>query len=116
MEDVAGTIVNTAKDAFYVTVGLGVMGFQKAQVRRQEFKKKLEEPWANFEAQLDDVRVTINNRISELDSSLEAFISDLEERISPLEDKLPEPAREFAKEAHAKGKEIRGQILAHLTN
>jgi hypothetical protein len=31
----------TAKDAAYVSVGLGVLAFQRLQVRRQELKKAL---------------------------------------------------------------------------
>lgn len=34
-------INRTVKDGFYVTVGLGVIAFQKAQVRRQELRKQL---------------------------------------------------------------------------
>lgn len=31
-----------ARDAFYVTVGLGVMTVQKAQVRRKELERRVE--------------------------------------------------------------------------
>ena len=30
---------NLAKDATYVTVGLGLLGYQRAQVRRREFER-----------------------------------------------------------------------------
>jgi len=33
----------TAKDALYVTVGLGVIAFQKAAVQRNELEKRLRE-------------------------------------------------------------------------
>jgi hypothetical protein len=33
----------TLKDALYVTVGLGVIAFQKAQVQRVELQKAVEE-------------------------------------------------------------------------
>lgn len=36
-------INRTVRDGFYVTVGLGVIAFQKAQVRRQELRKQLRE-------------------------------------------------------------------------
>ncbi len=32
----------TVKDATYVAVGFGVLGFQRAQVRRQELRRQLE--------------------------------------------------------------------------
>jgi hypothetical protein len=37
----AGRAAELAKDATYVTVGLGVLGFQRAQVRRREFERSL---------------------------------------------------------------------------
>lgn len=30
-----------AKDSFYVTVGLGLIAFQRAQVQRQAFRKQI---------------------------------------------------------------------------
>ena len=37
-------ITKTLRDAAYVTIGLGVIGFQRAQVRRQELTKQLALP------------------------------------------------------------------------
>lgn len=36
---VATRAVELAKDATYVTVGLGLLGYQRAQVRRREFER-----------------------------------------------------------------------------
>jgi hypothetical protein len=35
----AGRAAELARDATYVTVGLGVLGYQRAQVRRREFER-----------------------------------------------------------------------------
>lgn len=35
-------ISNVVKEAAYVSVGLGILAFQRVQVRRQELKKALE--------------------------------------------------------------------------
>ena len=37
----AGRATDLAKDATYVTVGLGLLGFQRAQVRRRELERTL---------------------------------------------------------------------------
>jgi hypothetical protein len=37
----AGRATDLAKDATYVTVGLGLLGYQRAQVRRREFERTL---------------------------------------------------------------------------
>lgn len=38
---VAHTATNVAKDATYTTVGLGVLTYQRLQVRRREFERAL---------------------------------------------------------------------------
>ena len=38
---VAARAAELAKDATYVTVGLGLLGYQRAQVRRREFERSL---------------------------------------------------------------------------
>lgn len=37
----AGRATDLAKDATYVTVGLGLLSYQRAQVRRREFERAL---------------------------------------------------------------------------
>jgi hypothetical protein len=37
----AGRAAELAKDATYVTVGLGLLGYQRAQVRRREIERSL---------------------------------------------------------------------------
>jgi hypothetical protein len=46
------TVSKVALDALYVSVGLGVIAFQKAQVRRLEMTKSIEEQVKDLEARL----------------------------------------------------------------
>ncbi len=41
MPALADDLSKTLKDAAYITVGLGVIAFQKAQVQRQELRNQL---------------------------------------------------------------------------
>jgi len=41
----AARLTDLARDAAYVTVGLGVLNFQRAQVRRRELERELRWPW-----------------------------------------------------------------------
>lgn len=52
-------VKQTLKDAGYVLVGLGVIGFQKAQVRRVELTRELEDRTKELEAQLVEVRTQL---------------------------------------------------------
>lgn len=49
-------IEKAAKDALYVSVGLGVIAFQKLQVQRQELRKNIESRRKVVEERLAGVR------------------------------------------------------------
>ncbi len=114
VEDSVKTVGETAKDAFYISVGLGVMGFQKAQVRRQEIKRRLNEPISTVEAQVADVRSTLTQKLLEIEKSIDSVLSNVEGFVEPLEAKLPEFPREIAKNAKEKGREFRVQVREYL--
>jgi hypothetical protein len=44
-----------ARDAAYVAIGLGVLTFQEAQVRRRDLAKTIDRVAASARAQVDDV-------------------------------------------------------------
>ena len=83
-------VTKTAKDAAYVLVGLGVLGFQKAQVRRQELRRQLEAQRGTFEAQLGDVRSQLGKLTTKVD--------------------LPPQARTIVKQAREAGEQLRGRL------
>lgn len=72
-----------AQDAAYVTVGVGVLAFQRAQVARREARSR-------FEAQLAETRSTV---------------SQLRARVEPLADqvqaRLPEPLAKVVERARS---------------
>jgi hypothetical protein len=95
-------LTKTVKDAVYVTVGLGVLSFQRAQVRRREWRQQLQ-------TQLTETR----GRAQQLTQQL---ARDLERRLEPvvdqLEETLPGQARGVVKHARAAAKDVQGQLLA----
>ena len=91
-------LTKTLKDAAYVTVGLGVIGFQKAQVRRQELRKQLE-------SQLTDTRQQVQKIAKDLETRVEPVIDQLEER-------LPEQAKDLVKQAREAAKDAQAQLTA----
>jgi hypothetical protein len=52
----AKDIAAVAKDATYVVIGAGVLGFQQVQVHRQELQKRLSDPKAGIEDRVNSVR------------------------------------------------------------
>lgn len=114
LKDITDEISRTARDAAYVVVGLGVLGVQRAQVRRQELVKRLAEPRAQVETTLGDVRGELARRVKDVDEQVESVITRLEEAWEPIEEKLPGQARSLLQQARSQAKEARHQIRTLL--
>jgi hypothetical protein len=114
LKDITDEISRTARDAAYVVVGLGVLGFQRAQVRRQELTKRLSEPRVQVETALDDVRGELTRRVKQADDRLERVITRLESTWEPVEQRLPAQARSLVLQARTQAREARQQIRSLL--
>ncbi len=108
-------IAKAAQDAAYITVGLGVIGFQKLQVRRNELEK-------NLKAQISEAR----DELKKLGGSLEGQVKSLEERLTAVEqqvdavldqlqDKLPDQAAELVAQARTAARDARQQVRSLVT-
>ena len=117
----AKDIAAVAKDAAYVVIGAGVLGFQQAQVQRQDLMKRLAEPKSGFEDRVTSARAdlggalhTVEVTVEGLMERFEEIIERLETAVAPLEDRLPTQARDLAKQAHVQAKEARTQIRSRI--
>jgi exonuclease VII small subunit len=113
----AKDLAAVAKDATYVVIGAGVLGYQQAQVQRQELLKRLADPKAGLEDRVSAVRSDLSGALHNVDTTVdglmerfEEIIERLEAAVAPLEDRLPTQARDLAKQAHVQAKEARTQL------
>ena len=113
----AKDIANVAKDATYVVIGAGVLGFQQAQVQRRELMAKLQDPSSNLSDRVTAARGDLNEAVKNVDAKVEELMDRAEELIerveavfAPFEDRLPTQARDIAKQAHEQAKDARTQI------
>ena len=74
-------LAKTLEDAAYVTIGFGVLAFQKTQVRRRELTKQLLDAAKDFEARIEPV-------------------------VEEFEGRLPEPAKQAVQRARQAGVEL----------
>jgi hypothetical protein len=117
-------ITKVLKDVLYITVGAGVIGFQKVQVGRRELTEALngqlndakdrvsgsndlfEQAKAQVEklveAAEDQVKV-IEDRLSTVEERYEALLDEIETR-------LPEQARDIFKQSRDVAKDARAQV------
>jgi hypothetical protein len=70
IDDVASAV----KDAAYVSVGLGVIAFQRLQVRRQELTKALSGQGAEGGGPLDVVGALVGERLKLVEERLGAVL------------------------------------------
>lgn len=67
-------LANVAKDAAYVSVGLGVIAFQRLQVRRNELTKTISEQTEGAKGALDLVGALVNDRVKLVEERLGAVL------------------------------------------
>jgi hypothetical protein len=84
VEKAAADFSNALKEAAYVAVGLGVLGFQKAQVQRVELIKQLESQLGglsdfsgSFNSQAESYIATARQQLSELRDQLAKLSADV---------------------------------------
>ncbi len=105
-------LLDSAKDAAYVAVGLGLMGFQRAQVRRQEVLKQLRNGGANPD--LEALRSEASKLLVELDEVADPIVSKLDSSLEQVEGKLPGQARQALRQARATARSAREALKNHL--
>jgi len=105
-DTITDTIAGTIKDAAYITIGLGVLGFQRAQVRRHELAKQLDAPLKTFETQIAEGRKTMiesRRTVAELAEHLESYAAPVRtqvtEQLDAIEAALPHQVQELVKQA-----------------
>ncbi|HZQ26803.1 MAG TPA: hypothetical protein VFA94_03790 [Acidimicrobiales bacterium] len=107
-------VTKTLKDAGYVLVGLGVIGFQKAQVRRHELTQELEVRTKDLEAQLNELRGQVTKVTKDLEGKLEPVLQEIEGRIEELEGFLPEQMADLMKQARTTARELAREAQARF--
>jgi Holliday junction resolvasome RuvABC endonuclease subunit len=110
-------LTSTLKDAAYVTIGFGVLAFQRAQVQRQELTKQLNELSTNVE---DRVRLVeerlagLSDQVAPMAEQVEKFLDQVQTQVDvvldDIEERLPEQARDAFGTARTAAKEASAQL------
>ena len=108
----ARDLAKLAQDAAYVAVGFGVLGLQKAQVRRRELEKQFGKQLAVAEGPLGDARKEVAKTLKRFDRQLGPWLERLDATLEPVEHRLPPTAQAVVHQA----REARDQIRHRLTS
>ena len=77
---------NAVKEAAYVAVGLGVLGFQRAQVQRVELAKQLEAQLSS----LNSLSANLGTQVESLLTSAREQIAEARTQVSKMSTELPD--------------------------
>lgn len=119
----------TLKDSAYVAVGLGVLGFQRAQVARRDIastvaadrerleatvKAQVGDLGSVFDAQLSEVKTHVAKAVSSLEEVLEPVAKELEVRLDEVEQRLPEQVKAVVATARQAAEAAASQVHSLL--
>ena len=102
-------VTDLARDAAYVAVGLGVLGYQRVQVQRVELKNKLSQD-LELDQRLGEVREGVAKGIHQIDDLAESATHFVESTLQPLEERLPASVTQLTTKAREQAREVRTQI------
>ena len=102
-------VTDLARDAAYIAVGLGVLGYQRVQVQRVELKNKLSKDLA-LEQRLGEVRQGVAKGFTQIDELTESATNLVESTLQPIEERLPISVTQFTTRAREQAREVRTQI------
>jgi hypothetical protein len=112
-------VTDLARDAAYVAVGLGVLGYQRAQVQRVELKNKLAKDFS-LEKHLGGVRSNVRDNVTkgyqQIDDLAETAANFVESTLQPLEERLPASVTQLTTKAREQAREVRTQIRQRVVN
>ena len=92
-----------------MAVGLGVLGYQRAQVQRVELQNRLSHDFS-LDQRINDVRGGVAKGIHQLDDLPETAMQFVETTFQPLEEKLPTAVTQLTTKAREQAREVRSQI------
>jgi len=108
-------VTDLARDAAYVAVGLGVLGYQRVQVQRVELQNLLSKD-ASLDQRLGGVRNEVTKGIAQLDELLENATQFIETSLQPLEAQLPASVTQLTTKAFEQTREVRSQIRQRVAS
>jgi hypothetical protein len=108
-------VTDLARDAAYVAVGLGVLGYQRVQVQRVELKNRLSQD-LSLDQRLGDVRQGVAKGFHQIDDLAESATNFVESTLQPLEERLPASVTSLTTKAREQSREVRTQIRQRVSD
>ena len=110
------SISDNLRDAAYVAIGMGVIGYQRAQTRRQDLRKQFAEQRSAFESRGAEVVKLLSEAIKQADARISPVVDALEAQVDTVVDRLPSQAKSLLEPAHQASKDARQQFRSRVAS
>lgn len=107
-------VTKTLRDATYIAIGLGVISFQRAQVRRQELRSQLADQKSALDARAAEARALVSELVKQADSAIEPVLAAVEAQIDAVADRLPEQTKSLVAQTRVAGRDARTQFRSRV--
>ena len=107
-------VTDLARDAAYIAVGLGVLGYQRVQVQRVELQNRLSQD-VSLEERVDEVRQGVAKGFRQIDELADSAAHFVETTLQPIEERLPAPVTQLTTKARDQAREVRAQIRQRVS-
>lgn len=109
-------VAEQVKAAAEVVVGMGVLGFQRAQVERRALMRRLEGPRSEAQATLDGLRSQLEKGAGEFDHLVAPLRSKLDEGLRQIEHAVPPAGREAVHRIDTEARNVVAEIRKRLAD
>ncbi|MGH9118694.1 MAG: hypothetical protein ACRD0A_12705 [Acidimicrobiales bacterium] len=100
-----------AKNAFYVTIGLGVLAVQQVQVQRRQFAQWLNGQATGARTSFDDLQGRLEDGVKAAEERLSALEEQAEAVLTELQGRLPESVKELAEQSIDYATQARAELF-----
>lgn len=110
LDDRLAPVSKLAKDALYVSVGLGVLAARELNTRRLALASKLDTQVDGGKQQATKLMSEVETQLKALDERVDAIEARLDSVLDQFQATLPEQAREVVQQARDAAKSARQQV------
>ncbi|MBA3655611.1 MAG: hypothetical protein H0W70_15620 [Actinobacteria bacterium] len=107
-------VTKNAKDAAYVLVGLGVIGYQRAEGQARDLSQRFSTQRAGLDQQLEQTRAKLTDLAKDIETRFEPVRENVEERLDVFQGRLPERAKELVTQARGAAREAQVNLRSRL--
>jgi hypothetical protein len=107
LTQVAGALADLARQASYVAIGAGILGLQKAQVRRREMANVAGRALKGGPCGREDLRGVVRD----FDTNMAQVIKQIDSAVEPIFERLPGPVQAALQQARETRDELRARLL-----